>query len=76
MEEGSEFLSRLKQGHSLPLFTSCCPAWVNWVEIHRPDLLSHLSTTRSPQQMHGALGERAAWGPTSRRVARRCTPSA
>jgi NADH-quinone oxidoreductase subunit G len=63
MEEGSEFLSRLKQGHSLPLFTSCCPAWVNWVEIHRPDLLSHLSTTRSPQQMHGALAKR---GPFAR----------
>mmetsp|Transcript_12956 Transcript_12956/g.24775 ORF Transcript_12956/g.24775 Transcript_12956/m.24775 type:complete len:602 (-) Transcript_12956:151-1956(-) len=39
----------------LPLFTSCCPGWVNYLEKSRPDLLPHLSTTKSPQQMHGAL---------------------
>lgn len=33
----------------LPQFTSCCPGWINWIEIHRPDLLRHLSTTKSPQ---------------------------
>ena len=58
MEEGTEFLARLKAQEQLPLFTSCCPGWVNWVEINRPDLLSHLSTTKSPQQMHGALTKR------------------
>ncbi|HEY9109424.1 MAG TPA: [FeFe] hydrogenase, group A, partial [Roseateles sp.] len=63
VEEGAELLARLRQGHGLPLFTSCCPGWVNWVEIHRPDLLTHLSTTRSPQQMHGALTKR---GPFAR----------
>ncbi|WP_319558403.1 [FeFe] hydrogenase, group A [Thiomicrorhabdus sp.] len=61
MEEGTEFLTRLKSGKHLPLFTSCCPGWVNWVEINRPDLLPHLSTTKSPQQMHGALTKRGAF---------------
>ncbi len=61
MEEGAEFLSRLKRGKDLPLFTSCCPGWVNWVEINRPDILPHLSTTKSPQQMHGALTKRGAF---------------
>jgi len=58
MEEGTEFVARLKTQSNLPLFTSCCPGWVNWVEINRPDLLPHLSTTRSPQQMHGAITKR------------------
>ncbi|MDG6778597.1 [FeFe] hydrogenase, group A [Thiomicrorhabdus sp. zzn3] len=61
MEEGTEFLSRLNAQKNLPLFTSCCPGWVNWVEINRPDLLPHLSTTKSPQQMHGALTKRGAF---------------
>ena len=69
MEEGTEFLMRLKNAgksnkevhHRLPLFTSCCPGWVNWVEINRADLLPHLSTTKSPQQMHGALTKRGAF---------------
>ena len=61
MEEATEFLSRLKKQKHLPLFTSCCPGWVNWVEINRPDLLPHLSTTKSPQQMHGALTKRGAF---------------
>lgn len=64
MEEGTEFLTRLKEGKNLPLFTSCCPGWVNWVEINRPDLLPHLSTTKSPQQMHGALTKRGAFAKT------------
>lgn len=58
MEEASEFLQRLKTQQHLPLFTSCCPGWVNWVEINRPDIIPHLSTTKSPQQMHGALTKR------------------
>ncbi|KEO55131.1 [FeFe] hydrogenase, group A [Thioclava pacifica] len=58
MEEGTELLSRLEAGTELPLFTSCCPGWVNWVELNRPDLLPHLSTTKSPQQMHGAIAKR------------------
>lgn len=58
MEEATEFLARFKKQKPIPLFTSCCPGWVNWVEINRPDLLSHLSTTKSPTQMHGALTKR------------------
>ncbi len=61
MEEGSELLARLKANSNLPLFTSCCPGWVNWVEINRPDLLGHLSTTKSPQQMQGAITKRGSF---------------
>ncbi len=61
MEEASELLARLQAGKDLPLFTSCCPGWVNWLEINRPDLLKHLSTTKSPQQMHGALTKRGGF---------------
>ena len=61
MEEATEFLARLRNQKQLPLFTSCCPGWVNWVEINRPDILPHLSTTKSPQQMHGALTKRGAF---------------
>ena len=59
MEEGFELLARLKAQTDLPLFTSCCPGWVNWLEINRPDLLPYLSTTKSPQQMHGAISKRS-----------------
>lgn len=59
MEEGSELLDRVRSAANLPLFTSCCPGWVNWVELNRPDLLPNLSTTKSPQQMHGALSKRS-----------------
>lgn len=64
MEEGCELLERLQHSAHLPLFTSCCPGWVNWVEINRPDLLPHLSTTKSPQQMHGALTKRGHFAAT------------
>jgi len=68
MEEATEFVTRkrMPEGNqkSLPLFTSCCPGWVNWVEINRPDLLSHLSTTKSPTQMHGALTKRGPFART------------
>ena len=58
MEEASELLDRVKNGGVLPMFTSCSPAWVRYVETHRPDLLPHLSTCKSPQQMAGALIKR------------------
>ncbi len=61
MEEATELLTRIKQQQPLPLFTSCCPGWVNWVELNRPDILPHLSTTKSPQQMHGALSKRGTF---------------
>ncbi|MDL2226880.1 [FeFe] hydrogenase, group A [Deltaproteobacteria bacterium OttesenSCG-928-M10] len=55
MEEGSELIDRVKNGGVLPMFTSCCPAWVRHVEVKYPDLRHHLSTCKSPQQMEGAL---------------------
>jgi iron-only hydrogenase group A len=61
MEEATELLTRLQEHKELPLFTSCCPGWITWVELHRPDLLPHLSTSKSPQQMHGALAKRSAF---------------
>lgn len=55
MEEGTEFLHRLQNGGVLPMFTSCCPAWVKYAETYGPELLPHLSTAKSPQQMFGAV---------------------
>jgi iron-only hydrogenase group A len=65
MEEGSELISRLQPllaagaGSALPLpqFTSCCPAWVRFVEINYPSLIPHLSSAKSPQQMFGAVAK-------------------
>lgn len=55
MEETSEFLARLQKGQGLPLFTSCCPGWVKFAEHYYPELLPHLSSCKSPQQMFGAV---------------------
>jgi NADH-quinone oxidoreductase subunit G len=55
IEEAEEFLKRKGGGGSLPQFSSCCPAWVKFAEQYYPDLLPHLSTCRSPQQMLGSL---------------------
>jgi NADH-quinone oxidoreductase subunit G/NADP-reducing hydrogenase subunit HndD len=55
MEEATELVKRLEAGGPFPMFTSCSPAWVNYVELHRPDLIPHMSTCKSPQQMAGAL---------------------
>ncbi|MDR2006174.1 MAG: [FeFe] hydrogenase, group A [Acidaminococcales bacterium] len=57
MEEGSEFIHRLKNGGKLPMVTSCSPGWVNLAEMFYPDLLEHLSTAKSPQQMFGAVAK-------------------
>ncbi|SHJ22909.1 [FeFe] hydrogenase, group A [Hespellia stercorisuis] len=55
MEESKELLERLTSGEKLPLFTSCCPAWVSYCESHYPELVDHISTCRSPMQMFGAV---------------------
>lgn len=55
MEESKELLERLESGENLPLFTSCCPAWVKFCENKYPELAGHISTCRSPQAMFGAL---------------------
>ena len=55
LEEGNELLTRLKEGGTLPMFTSCSPGWINFCETFYPDLLDNLSTCKSPQQMFGSL---------------------
>lgn len=55
MEEGTEFLGRLKNGGVLPMITSCSPGWIKFCEHNFPDQLAHLSTCKSPQQMFGAV---------------------
>jgi iron-only hydrogenase group A len=55
MEEASELQKRINEKANLPQFTSCCPAWVKYVEIYYPSLIKHLSTTRSPIAMQGSL---------------------
>ncbi|MDI3534260.1 MAG: NADP-reducing hydrogenase subunit HndD [Thermosediminibacterales bacterium] len=57
MEEGHEFLDRLKNGGKLPLITSCSPGWIKFCEHHYPEFLENLSTCKSPQQMFGALAK-------------------
>lgn len=55
MEEGAEFISRLTNGGTLPMITSCSPAWIKFCEHNFPDQLDHLSSCKSPQQMFGAI---------------------
>ena len=55
MEEAKEFVERVEAGENLPLFTSCCPAWVKFCENRYPELRKNISTCRSPQEMFGAL---------------------
>ena len=59
MEEGSEFLERLKnkEHEKFPMFTSCCPGWVRFVKAHYPEFVDQLSTAKSPQQMFGAVAK-------------------
>jgi len=55
MEEGSELLKRVREGGSLPMITSCSPGWIKFCEHFYPDLLDHLSSCKSPQQMLGPI---------------------
>ena len=55
MEEGTEFLHRLESGGTLPLFTSCSPGWIRFLEQDFPEFIPNVSTCRSPQQMFGAM---------------------
>ncbi|MBM7582808.1 NADH-quinone oxidoreductase subunit G [Caldicoprobacter guelmensis] len=55
MEESREFIDRLGKKEDLPLFTSCCPAWVKFAENRYPQLLKNISTCKSPQQIFGSL---------------------
>ena len=55
MEEATELLSRIKNGGTIPMITSCSPGWVNYAEINYGDLLPHLSSCKSPHEMFGAI---------------------
>jgi NADH-quinone oxidoreductase subunit G len=55
MEEGTELVKRLTEGGQIPLITSCCPAWVDYMEKYYPDMIPNFSTAKSPQQMMGAM---------------------
>lgn len=57
IEEGHELIERINKGDTLPMITSCCPGWINYVEQKHPDMFKHLSTCKSPQQMFGALAK-------------------
>ncbi len=55
MEEATELMTRITKGGKLPMFTSCCPAWVKFVESYYPEYTDNLSTCKSPQEMFSAV---------------------
>lgn len=55
MEEGAELIKRIQENGTLPMFTSCCPGWVKYMEDQHSNLLEHLSSCKSPQQMAGTV---------------------
>lgn len=57
LEETSEFLHRLKSNKDLPLLTSCCPAWINYLEYNYPEFLNLPSSCKSPQEMFGSIAK-------------------
>ncbi|MGI6746074.1 MAG: NADH-dependent [FeFe] hydrogenase, group A6 [Acutalibacteraceae bacterium] len=57
IEEGNELIERIKTGGTLPMMTSCSPGWINYIEQYYPELLDHVSTCKSPQQMFGAMAK-------------------
>ena len=55
MEEATELIHRITNNGVMPMFTSCCPAWIKFVEQKHPEMIPHLSTCKSPQEMFGGL---------------------
>ena len=55
LEETAEFIERLEEGKNIPLITSCCPGWIQYCEKKHPELLSNISTCRSPMQMMASI---------------------
>lgn len=55
MEESAELIDRIQNKKTLPMFTSCCPGWIKWIEQNKPELLGHISTCKSPHEMTGAI---------------------
>ncbi len=58
VEEANEFVERIGNDKNMPQFTSCCPAWVKFVEQYYPDMIPNLSSCRSPQGMFGSLAKK------------------
>jgi iron-only hydrogenase group A len=58
--EAAELAERIKENKNLPMFTSCCPAWVKFMEFYHPEMLNHLTTARSPQ-IHSAGAYKTWW---------------
>ena len=57
-EEATELIDRIANGGTLPMFTSCCPAWVKFAEIYFPEMIPHISSCRSPQAMFGSIAKK------------------
>ncbi|MBA4251286.1 MAG: ferredoxin, partial [Chlorobiaceae bacterium] len=55
IEEATELISRVSENKTLPMFTSCCPGWVKYIEQTKPNLLGHVSSCKSPHEMEGAI---------------------
>jgi NADH-quinone oxidoreductase subunit G len=55
IQEAAELMERLKTPQDWPLFTSCCPAWINYVEKHHPEAMPHVSTCKSPMHMYSGV---------------------
>lgn len=55
VEESSELIDRIINNKTTPMITSCCPGWINYIEQYYPELLEHVSSCKSPQQMFGAV---------------------
>jgi iron-only hydrogenase group A len=55
MEEATELINRVQNNKPLPMFTSCCPGWVKYVEQNKPEILDHVSSCKSPHEMEGAV---------------------
>ncbi|NUN10901.1 MAG: iron hydrogenase small subunit [Ignavibacteriaceae bacterium] len=56
-EEATELINRIQTDKPLPMFTSCCPGWVKYIEHNYPDMLKHVSTCKSPHEMEGAVAK-------------------
>ena len=67
LEEANEFLGRIESGEKLPLFTSCCPAWIRYCEKNHPELMDNVSSCKSPMQMFSSV-IKAQYAFSSRRV--------
>ncbi len=68
IEEGTEIIGRVTKNENLPILTSCCPGWINFIRYYYPSLEYMPSTTKSPQQMTGAIiksyyAEKMGWDP-------------